>query len=170
MTERPVGVPRRGLALPFVVVVLVVVLAVSTTFLVFKVQDVSHSNSQTHERTHVAAIAGQYAVDFTAIDYRKFDAERDAAAKNATSAFATEYLATMKDLRPIFTKGQVVQTTSVQHSAVLSLSGSEAVVLVALSGTATSVRSTTPTIPEYRMQITLTKVDGNWLTSKVVQL
>ncbi|HEX3898986.1 MAG TPA: hypothetical protein VHW74_07420 [Mycobacteriales bacterium] len=167
MTERPVGVPRRGLAL---LVVVVIALAVVTTFAVIKYRDASHASSQNSERTQVAAIAGQYAVDFSSIDYRNFDAETADAVTHATADFAKKYLATMKVFKPLYTKGKVVQTTSIAKAAVESVSPTSAKVLVAVSGTATNVNTTAPTQQLYRFEISLSKVDGKWLTSDVTTL
>jgi Mce-associated membrane protein len=167
MTKRPVGVPPRGLAL---LVAVVVALAVVTTFVVIKARDMSDASSRNTERTQVAAIAGQYAVDFSSIDYSKFDAETADAVTHATADFAKKYLATMKVFKPLYTKGKVVQTTSVARTAVETVSASAAKVLVAVSGTATNVNTTAPTQQLYRFEISLSKVDGKWLTSDVTTL
>jgi hypothetical protein len=167
MNERPVGSPRRGLAL---LVVVVVALAVAATFAVIKERDVSHASSLNHERTHVEAVAGQYAIDFTSVDYRHINAEFAAAAKNATPAFAKKYLATVNVFAPLYTKGKVVQTTAVKSAAVSSLTPHTAVVLVALTGTATNIKTKVGTSQLFRMQISLSKVGNVWLTSNVVPL
>jgi hypothetical protein len=147
-----------------------VALAVATTFAVIKERDVAHASSLNHERRHVEAVAGQYAIDFTSVDYRHMQAEFTAAAKNATPDFAKKYLATVKVFAPLYTKGQVVQTTSVESAAVSSLTRDSAVVLVALAGKATNIRTKAATDQLFRMEITLSKVAGTWLTSDVVPL
>jgi Mce-associated membrane protein len=167
MTERPVGVPRRGLAL---LVVVVVALVVVTIFVVIKARDVSHASSQNSERTQVAAIAGQYAVDFSSIDYGTFDAETSDAATHATADFAKKYLAQMKLFKPLFVKGKLAQTTSVARSAIESLTPTSAKVLVALSSKTTSVNAKAPVDGHDRWELALSKVDGKWLVSDVTNL
>ncbi|HVW81946.1 MAG TPA: hypothetical protein VHB69_13495 [Mycobacteriales bacterium] len=169
MTEHPAEVPRRGLALP-VLLIAVVVLIVATVFVVLKARDVSHASSVSSERKQIAAIAGQYAVDFTSIDYRQFDQDTSANVKHASAGFAKTYLATMKAFKPIYVKGKIVTTTTVARSAITTISKTSAVVLVALNGTTTSVNTKGETQQLDRFQITLSKVDGSWLTSNVTTI
>ncbi|HVU61617.1 MAG TPA: hypothetical protein VHA79_07620 [Mycobacteriales bacterium] len=177
--SRGVGKPHRrqrgsdgGALAPWlaVLVVGVVVAAVFTTFLVLKAHDKSHYSSLNHERSQLEAVAGQYAIDFTSVDYRHMQTDFDDAAKNATSDFAKKYLATVKVFKPLYVKGKVVQTTTVRSAAVQSMSPNDAVVLVALAGTATNVKTQAATQQLFRMQVSLTRVDGKWLTSNVVPL
>lgn len=169
----PGGIVRdRGAAAIWLsaLIVGVVVAAVATTFLVLKAHDKSHYSSLNSERTRLEAVAGQYAIDFTSVDYRHMQTDFDDAAKNATSDFAKKYLATVKVFKPLYIKGKVVQTTSVRSAAVQSMSSNDGVVLVALAGTATNIKTEAATQQLFRMQVSLTKVDGKWLTSNVVPL
>jgi Mce-associated membrane protein len=158
---------RRGVV-AFIAVVLVLVVA--GVFAGIELRNVSNANSRDDERTKVALIAGKYAVDFTSVDYRHLQADFDAAAKNATPDFAKKYLETVQVFAPLYTKGQVVQTTSVDLAGVSSISSSEAVVLVALKGVATNTRTKLGTQQLFRMQISLSKIGDRWLTSNVVPL
>lgn len=167
MTERPVGVPRRGLALLILVVIAFVVV---TIFAVIKYRDVSHVSHQNSERKQVATIAGQYAIDLSSFDYRKYDAESADSVTHATPDFAKKYLETLKLLRPLFIKGKLVQTTSVARVAVLSLTPSSAKVLVALETSATSINKTDPVAGHDRLEISLSKIDGKWLASDLTRL
>jgi Mce-associated membrane protein len=167
MDESPGGARRVTLAL---LVVAVVVLAAASTFAVIKYRDYSRTSSKSSERTTVAAIAGQYAVDFSSIDYRHMAADIAAASKNATATFAKKYEATVKLFEPLYAKGKVVQTTSVERTAVTSISSDSAVVLVALAGSSTNARTSTPTQQLFRFQLTLNKVDGKWLTDNVTTI
>jgi Mce-associated membrane protein len=139
-------------------------------FAVIGVRDASDSKSLDDERTQVRVLAGRYAVDFTSVDYRHLQADFDAAAKNATPDFSKKYLATVEVFAPLSTKGQVVQTTSVDLAGVSSLTSNTAVVLVALKGVATNTRTKLGTQQLFRMQISLEKINGRWLTSNVVPL
>jgi Mce-associated membrane protein len=158
---------RRGLA---VLLSVVAVLAVTTVFAVIGLRHASHAKSLNDEREQVAIIAGRYAVDFTSVDYRHLQADFDAAAKNATPEFAKKYLATVRVFAPLYTKGEVVQTTSVDLSGISSITPTSAVVLVALKGVATNTKTKLGTQQLFRMQISLSKVGNRWLTSNVVPL
>jgi Mce-associated membrane protein len=158
---------RRGVV-AFVAVL--AALVVAGVFAGIELRNVSHANSREDERTKVALIAGKYAVDFTSVDYRHLQSDFDAASKNATPDFAKKYLETVQVFAPLYTKGQVVQTTSVDLAGVTSISPTQAVVLVALKGIATNTRTKLGTQQLFRMQISLSKVGDRWLTSNVVPL
>lgn len=158
---------RRGLPL---LIGVVLVLVATGVLAGLGVSHASHASGQDSERTRVASLAGQYAVDFTSVDYRHLQADFVAASKNATPQFAKRYLATVQVFVPIYTKGQVVQTTSVERAGVASLTRTQAVVLVALKGVATNTRTKLGTQQLFRMQMSLTKMGKRWLTSNVVPL
>ncbi|MGN6475370.1 MAG: hypothetical protein ACTHK4_17205 [Mycobacteriales bacterium] len=156
---------RRGLAL---LIAVVAVLVATGVLAGIGLRHASHAKSVDDERTQVALIAGKYAVDFTSVDYRHLQADFRAAAKNATSVFAKKYLATVQVFAPLYTKGKVVQTTSVDLAGISSITPSSATVVVALKGVATNTKTNFPTQQLFRMEISLTKVGSRWLTSNVV--
>ncbi|HVT20432.1 MAG TPA: hypothetical protein VHE57_03470 [Mycobacteriales bacterium] len=158
---------RRGTS---VLIAVVAVLVATGVFAGIGVRHASDAKSVDRERSQVATIAGKYAVDFTSVDYRHLQDDFDAAAKNATSDFAKKYLATVQVFAPLYTKGQVVQTTSVDLAGISALSSDSAVVLVALKGVATNTKTKLGTEQLFRMQITLKKVGDRWLTDNVVPL
>lgn len=130
----------------------------------------SHSSKRVDERTRVAAVAGQLAVDFTSIDYRNLNADFAATAARAAPAFAKTYLATVKAFAPLYRKGKVVQTTSVDVSGIQSLTASRAVVLVALKGTATNTATPGGSLQLFRMQVDMSKLGNVWLATNVQPL
>lgn len=158
---------RRGVA---TLVAVIVVLIATGVLAGIGLRHVSHAKSIDHERTQVALLAGKYAVGFTSVDYRHLQADFAAAAKNATPDFAKKYLQTVQVFAPLYTKGQVVQTTSVDLAGVSSITPSSAVVLVALKGVATNTKTKIGTQQLFRMQITLSKIGNRWLASGVVPL
>jgi hypothetical protein len=60
-----------------------------------------------------------------------------------------------------------VVTTSVDTAGIESLTPDAAVVLVALKGTATNTSSPNGSLQLFRMQVNLSRVNGNWLASNV---
>jgi Mce-associated membrane protein len=168
-TDLAAGPSRRALALLAVVVAAMVVAA---SFAVIEVRHASAGRSLSHDRTSVAAIAGQYAVDFTSVNYQTMQADAKVEAKHATAAFAQVYLATVEAFGPIYTKGQVVETTSVKRTGLVSLGSTSAIVIVALVGKVDAVKDSktlTQTILP-RIRITLTKVKGQWLLSNLAKI
>lgn len=130
----------------------------------------SDNSNRDDERTQVAAAAGQLAVNFTSIDYTKLQSEFAATAKLATPDFAKKYLATVKAFAPLYRKGKVVQTTSVDVTGISSITPTTAVVLVALKGTATNTATPNGSQQLFRMEIDLAKVGKTWLASNVQPL
>ena len=159
----------RTRALVVVAAALVVFLGTGALAIV-GISKVSHNSDLDDERTQVTAAAGQLAVDFTSIDYTKMHSEFAATAKHATPEFRTKYLATVKAFTPLYRKGKVVQTTSVDVAALQSMTPTTAVVLVALKGRATNTATPNGSEQLFRMQIDLAKVGKTWLASNVQPL
>lgn len=130
----------------------------------------SDLSSQASERTRVVSLAGQYAVDYSSLDYRHMQADMQLEIKNATPQFATRYRATVQLLAPLFTKRQIVATGTVALAGISSMTSTSAVVLVALDQKVTSTSSSLGTDKLIRMQVSLSKVSGRWLASNVVQV
>jgi hypothetical protein len=147
-----------------------VALVVLGTLAGIGVSRASNLSSREHDQAHVASLAGQYAVDFTSIDYRRLSAEVDTTAKDATPTFAAHYRAFVTALTPIFTKGQVVQSTSVIRVGMKSIASKSAVALVLLKRVTTNIKSKSGTTTIARMQIDMSKSSGRWLVSNVSQL
>ena len=166
MTDLPVGSRRRALAL---LVAAIVALAVAATFAVIEIRHNGNGDSQSSERSRVAALAGEYAVDFTSIDYHDMQAEATAEAKKATPAFGAVYTATIKTFADFYTQHTIVEKTTVQRSAIESLKPTTAVALVALEATTTQ-KDKPATDRLLRIRITLSKVKGQWLMSNLTTL
>jgi Mce-associated membrane protein len=159
----------RSRALVVIAAALVVILAAGALSVV-GFRKLSHNSTVDDERTQVTAAAGQLAVDFTSIDYTKLQEEFARTATLATADFAKKYLATVRAFAPLYRKGKVVQTTSVDVAGIQSMTSTAAVVLVALKGTATNTATPNGTQQLFRMQVDLSKVGKTWLASNVQPL
>lgn len=152
---------------------LVVIIAAGTMAILVFVHDPKGSSSEPgtaasgDQRQQVIGAAGQLAVDFTSIDYHHLQADFTATSKHATTDFAKKYLATVKAFEPLYRKGKVVQTTSVEAAGIQSLTGDTAVVLVALKGVSTNTQAPNGSEQLFRMQVDLAKVGDSWLASNV---
>jgi len=159
----------RSRALVVIAAAVVVILAAGVLSII-GIRKLSHNSDVDNERTQVAAAAGQLAVDFTSIDYTKLQTEFAETATHATPDFAKKYLATVRTFAPLYRKGKVVQTTSVDVTGIQSMTPTTAVVLVALKGTATNTATPNGSQQLFRMQIDLAKVGKTWLASNVQPL
>jgi hypothetical protein len=169
-------VSRTRALVVLVVSLVVIVLAAALSVLGLRhlgAKDGSQGRSVNQEKARIASraqvlgAAGQLAVDFTSIDYRNLNAEFQATSQHATSDFAKKYLATVKAFAPLYKRGKVVQSTSVESAGIQALSDDSAVVLVALKGIATNTESPNGSEQLFRMQVDLSNVDGAWLASNV---
>lgn len=154
----------------FVLIAVVLVLVVTGALAGLGVSRGSDLSSRASERTRVVSLAGQYAVDYSSLDYRHLQADAQAEIKNATSAFATRYRATVQLLTPLFAKNKYVVKGSVALAGLRSLTPTAAVVLIALDQKISSSATTFPTEKLVRMQVSLSKLGGRWLVSDVAQI
>lgn len=127
----------------------------------------SDLTSQASERTRVTALASQYAVDFTSIDYRHVQADIDAGLKESTAAFGPRFRATIQVLAPSFLKAHSVQITSVARAGLESFTPTSAIALVALNSNLTSTQAPKGVQNLFRVQISMQKVGGRWLASNL---
>jgi hypothetical protein len=120
--------------------------------------------------TTAMAEAGQLAVDFTSLDYRKLAQERAATAQHLTPAFAKVYLAqskvTAKDIRKV--KAVAVANVVATGLQAYSPAAGTANVLVAVDVTTKNVAKKAGVTQYYRFQIQLLRQGSQWLASNVV--
>lgn len=122
-------------------------------------------------RTAALAAAESHAVDLLSYDYRHLDRDFARAGKALTGSFADDYATTTKTVvRPTALEVKAVVTAEVAASSVVRASQNQAVVLLFVNQTTTSTRVEGPKVDLNRVRLTLTRVDGDWLVSKVVAL
>lgn len=130
----------------------------------------SHLKSLDSERTKVAALAGEYAVDFTSLDYRRITAQVAATKKFATPTFAANYQKFTQLFAPLVVQKQLVMTTSLRRVGIASITRTSAVAVVALNRVVSTSTSTTGTTGLLRVQISLSRVSGHWLANNLTQI
>ncbi len=122
-------------------------------------------------RTAALAAAESHAVDLLSYDYRRLDRDFARAGKALTGSFADDYATTTeKVVRPTAIEVKAVVTAEVAASSVVRASQNRVVVLMFVNQTTTSTRVEGPKVDLNRVRLTLTRVDGDWLVSKVVAL
>lgn len=119
-----------------------------------------------------AEAAGQraavnYAEVLTSIDSDKVDDDFAAVLNGATGQFKDTYSKASVQLRQLLIDNKAAAKGTVMQSAVQSGSTNTVVVLLMVNQSVTNTARPDPRIDRSRMKMTMDKVDGRWLASKV---
>lgn len=123
-------------------------------------------------RTFAAEAAGQraavdYAQVLTSVDSDRVDDDFAAVLNGATGEFKDTYTKASVQLRQLLIDNKATAHGTVVESAVQSGSADNVVVLVMVDQTITNTTRPDPRVDRSRMKMTMQKVDGRWLASKV---
>lgn len=123
-------------------------------------------------RVDTAAEAGQraavdYAEVLTSIDSNRVDDDFAAVLNGATGDFKDTYTKASTQLRQLLIDNKASAQGRVVDSAVQSESSDTVVVLLMVDQTVTNSTRPDPRVDRSRMKMTMQKVDGRWLASKV---
>ena len=117
-----------------------------------------------HQAQH-AAIA--YAHTLTSIDSNNVDENFKQVLDGATGEFKDMYTRSSVQLRQLLIDNKATAGSTVVDSAIQSRSKNKVVVLLMVDQTVTNADHPDPRVDRSRMKMTLEKVDGRWLASKV---
>ncbi|MGB3331187.1 MAG: Mce protein [Mycobacterium sp.] len=123
-------------------------------------------------RISVAQAAGRHAaVDYaqvlTSIDSNQVDDDFSTVLNGATGEFKDTYTKASVQLRQLLIDNKATAQGTVVESAVQSSSTDKVVVLLMVNQTITNTTRPDPRVDRTRMKMTMQKVDGRWLASKV---
>jgi Mce-associated membrane protein len=122
-------------------------------------------------RTDATAAAEATAVDLLSYDYRHLDRDFARARAGLTGGFVDDYAKTTRTVvRPTATEVKAVVKADVAASSVVRAGQNRVVVLLFVNQTTTSTRLDAPKVDLNRVRLTMDRVDGRWLVSKVVAL
>jgi Mce-associated membrane protein len=122
-------------------------------------------------RTEAVAAAETTAVDLLSYDYRHLDRDFARARAGLTGSFVDDYARTTRTVvRPTATEVRAVVKADVAASSVVRADPNRVVVLLFVNQTTTSTRLDAPKVDLNRVRMTLDRVHGRWLVSKVVAL
>lgn len=113
----------------------------------------------------VLASARTEATALVNIDYRDPQAAIDAITAGATGEFKEQLDQGSGPLTEILEQGQATREGKVVWAGVVAVDADSARVVVATAGTVTSASSDQSRAENFRMQLDLELVDGDWLTS-----
>ncbi len=163
--------PRRGvrrLALTALAVVVVLGLVAAAAVLAVKARDLAARRDS--EQTAMQA-ARQEAVNLTTIDYRTADRDLGRIINAATGALRTQFAAQRSAFPGVLRQDKSVSTGTVLSSALVSLHGRQAQVMVAVdasvSNTASAGAGSNGVLKHYRMVMKLDRQGNRWLVSDV---
>lgn len=104
---------------------------------------------------------------WASVDWRKADEYVTTVEDGATGAFLSQFQKSEPALRQLLSTNKSVQVPTIPKdgAGLLERDGDEARVLIAMDATVTNKSTKTPQPRQYRLEVTLTKQDGDWLTS-----
>ena len=111
--------------------------------------------------------AQQYAFKLADLDADAADAHLDDIHNGSTGEFHARHVKSRERFRQLLIDNQVVARGTVVEAAVKSASLNKVVVLVLVDQAVTNVAFPDPQIDRSRIRMTMEKVDGQWLASKV---
>jgi Mce-associated membrane protein len=158
----------EGRGLVTALALLVAALVLLTGWLGYAVAD--NRGSAPIEKTRASALAaGRDAARLVfSYDYRHLDKDFAAATAVTTGTFKKDYAnTTTKLVGDVAPRYKAVLLAEVSDAAVVEASENEVLLLVFLDVQSTSTLAATPKITPRRLKMTMTRVDGHWLVSKV---
>ncbi len=157
---RPLRHPRAVAVLA----AMAAVLTVSSGWLGHQVYE-RHTTERRHQ--DILAAARQSALNFTSLDYRRYDRDSETVLKGATGDFEKQFSAQTEKLTKIVTDNKSVSEGQVLEAGIASADERTARVLVVADSKVTNVAAPQGTSRNYRLQLDLVFEGGRWLTSNV---
>ena len=112
-------------------------------------------------------VARTYAVTLTSVDYQKIDDNTAQVLDGATGEFKDMYSQSAAQLRQLLIDNKAVSHGVVVDSAIKSASASSVEILIFIDQSISNSVNPEPRIDRSRVSMTMTKIDGRWLASKV---
>jgi Mce-associated membrane protein len=116
-------------------------------------------------RTDVLAAARQQVINFTTLDYRRFDQGSEQLLAGSTGDFAEQYRANIPQLKDLVVKNKTVSKGKILEAGMVTADAGAARVLVVADSDVSNTATKQPMPRHYRMQLDLVHKDGRWLTT-----
>ncbi|WP_433526946.1 hypothetical protein ACQPZ2_20080 [Nocardia pseudovaccinii] len=157
---------RRWLPRPLtgILLLLVVVSVILAAVFGWKLET---RNDREAAGTEALTAAQDYATALTSIDSSHIDADFATVLNGATGEFKSMYSKSADQLKPMLLQAKSVSKGHVVVASVQSASENHAVIMLFVDAEITNVTNPTPRIDRNRILMTMDRVDGRWLTSKV---
>ena len=156
---------RRGGWLALVALVLPVALAAALW--VWQSREVERAEAALAEDRAAVSAATLETLAWASVDHQKVDEFVARVQQGATGEFLQQFRQSETALRALLRRNKSVQVPAIPKdgAALLERRGDEARVLIVMDADVTNVSTSTPQPRQYRLQVTMTEVDGRWLTS-----
>jgi Mce-associated membrane protein len=148
-------------------VVVVVPILLAAALLTWQWQRLDDLRTAEADDEAAVAAAKEVTLAWASVDHRKADEYVAAVKEGATGSFLEEFSASEAALRALLEDNESVQVPTIPDDGVglVERSDDEARVLIAMDATVDNTSVDEPQPREYRLQVTVTKVDGEWLVS-----
>jgi Mce-associated membrane protein len=118
-------------------------------------------------RQDILAAARQSALNFTSLDYRRYDRDSANVLKGATGDFKKEFAAQTAELTRLVAQNKSVSEGQVLEAGIVRSDDRSARVLVVADSKVTNTAVPRGEARTYRLQLDLVHRGGRWLTSDV---
>lgn len=151
-----------------VLAILAVVALILSGAVFYLLVQVRHAQAANEAGDVAVSMAGSDAEHILSYDYRTLDTNFQQSVALTTGGFRTQYQQTTSQLvRPQALKEKVIVQASTRDAGLISASDNNAVVLVFVDRITTKAGQQKPTFNQDRVRMTMTKVNGKWLVSKL---
>lgn len=117
------------------------------------------------DRAAAIEVASDQVLDLTTLDSASVNAKLEAMGSRVTGDFKEQFDGFSKTFASVIKEQKVSATGEIKSAAIAKYSSGSAEVLIASSAKVSSSKEATPASRDYRMRVTLDKVDGVWLVS-----
>ncbi|MET9965222.1 hypothetical protein ABZZ80_04670 [Streptomyces sp. NPDC006356] len=156
------GMRRRALSLG-----LATATVITTALTVWLTLGVLEHREEDQRRQNILAAARQSALNFTSLDYRRYDRDSANVLSGATGDFKRQFAAQTKQLTELVATNKSVSEGQVLEAGIVRSTENSARVLVVADSKVTNTAVPQGEARTYRLQLDLVHKDGRWLTSDV---
>ncbi|GAA1888149.1 hypothetical protein [Lapillicoccus jejuensis] len=154
------GGRRRG---PLLLWTLAAALLLVAAGLAWKVAWPAHQLEQQRASDAAALAAGRaMAVNYSTLDYQRFDAYQQRVLDGSTGSFHDQWATESSRLKSLVTGNKATSTPTRTEAALVSADADSAEVLVGVVASTTNTAAPDGVTKTYRMDLKLSKVSGRW--------
>jgi Mce-associated membrane protein len=155
---------RYGRALTWGLAVALVLLLASSGYLAVRTYQ---RGQEEQRRQDIVAAARQTAVNFTSLDYRRYDRDSENVLKGATGDFKRQFKGQTKALTKLVAANKSVSQGRVIEAGIARADARSARVLVVADSKVTNTAVKKGQVRNYRLQLDLVLENGRWMVSDV---
>jgi len=142
-----------------------VVSALALALLVWQATSWLQHHRDDGRRTAAVDIARAQVLDLTTLDSATVAAKVAAMGSRVTGDFKRQFDGFSKTFADVVQHDRISATGEIKAAAISSYDDSSAVVIVASTAQVSTEKQQTPTRRDYRISVTLDRIDGSWLIS-----